>query len=77
MPGFIDNVGRLLSYRMTVAELIGLGLFVGTPYLTIGLIWTLTHTAYLHGMHGLDLVVSFLGSIALWPVLLVANICMQ
>lgn len=77
MPGFLDNVGRLLNYRMPIGELIGLGLFLGTPYLTIGLIWTLTHTGALHGMRGLDLVVSLLGSIVAWPVLLIANVCMQ
>ena len=56
---------------------IGLGLILGTPYLIIGLIWSLTHTAHLHEMHGVDLVVSFLGSIVSWPVLLFSNVCMQ
>ncbi|CAJ1501444.1 hypothetical protein MU0083_002685 [[Mycobacterium] kokjensenii] len=73
----VDGIGRVLSYRMSVGELIGLGLIVGTPYLIIGLIWSLTHTAHLHDMAGLDLVVSFLGSIVSWPVLLVSNVCMQ
>lgn len=77
MPGIVDGIGRVLSYRMSVGELIGLGLIVGTPYLIIGLIWSLTHTAHLHDMQGLDLVVSFLGSIVSWPVLLVSNVCMQ
>ncbi|WP_407663439.1 hypothetical protein [Mycolicibacter senuensis] len=62
---------------MSVAELIGLGLIVGTPYLIVGLIWSLTHTAHLHEMQGIDLVVSFLGSIVSWPVLLFSNVCMQ
>lgn len=77
MPGMVDGIGRLLSYRMSVGELIGLALIVGTPYLIIGLVWSLTHTAHLHEMQGLDLVVSFLGSIVSWPVLLVADVCMQ
>ncbi|WP_412178193.1 hypothetical protein [Mycolicibacter heraklionensis] len=77
MPGIVDGIGRLLSYRMSVGELIGLGLILGTPYLIIGLIWSLTHTAHLHDLQGLDLVVSFLGSIVSWPVLLVSNVCMQ
>jgi hypothetical protein len=77
MPGIVNNIGRLLSYRMSVGELIGLGLILGTPYLIIGLIWSLTHTAHLHEMQGVDLVVSFLGSIVSWPVLLVADVCMQ
>ena len=77
MPGIVDGIGRLLSYRMSVGELIGLGLILGTPYLIIGLVWSLTHTAHLHEMQGLDLVVSFLGSIVSWPVLLFSNVCMQ
>ncbi|WP_428844394.1 hypothetical protein [Mycolicibacter sinensis] len=77
MPGIVNNIGRLLSYRMSVGELIGLGLILGTPYLIIGLLWSLTHTAHLHEMQGVDLVVSFLGSIVSWPVLLVADVCMQ
>lgn len=77
MPGIVDGIGRLLSYRMSVGELIGMGLIIGTPYLIIGLVWSLTHTAHLHEMQGLDLIVSFLGSIVSWPVLLVSNVCMQ
>lgn len=77
MPGIVYGIGRLLSYRMSVGELIGMGLIIGTPYLIIGLVWSLTHTAHLHEMQGLDLIVSFLGSIVSWPVLLVSNVCMQ
>lgn len=77
MSGIVNNIGRLLSYRMSIGELIGLGLILGTPYLIIGLIWSLTHTAHLHEMQGVDLVVSFLGSIVSWPVLLFSNVCMQ
>ncbi|WP_409434768.1 hypothetical protein [Mycobacterium sp. SMC-14] len=77
MPGLLDGLGRLLSYRMTVGELIGLGFILGAPYLIVGLIWSLTHTTRLHEMHGLDLAVSFLGSIVAWPVLAIANVCMQ
>lgn len=77
MPGLLGGIGRLLSYRMTVGELIGLGCILGVPYLIVGLIWTLTHATRLHEMHGLDLAVSFLGSIVAWPVLAIANVCMQ
>jgi hypothetical protein len=51
-------------------------LVVGTPYLLIGAIWSTTHTAHLQNMHGVDLAVSFLGSIVSWPVLLFSNVCM-
>ncbi|MGV0636235.1 hypothetical protein ABQE69_17200 [Mycolicibacillus trivialis] len=73
----LEKLGRLLSYRMSIGEFIGLGLILGTPYLIIGTIWSLTHTAHLHEMQGVDLVVSFLGSIVSWPVLLFSNVCMQ
>ena len=66
----------ILDYQLSIAELIGIGLLLGIPYLAIGLVWSSTHTEHLRDMRGADLVVSFLGSIAAWPVLLVANVCM-
>lgn len=72
----LDKVRRLLGFQLTIAELIGLALIVGTPYLLVGVVWSTTHTEHLHRMHGADLVVSFLGSIVSWPVLLFADVCM-
>lgn len=72
----LETIRRILGYQVTIAQLIALGLILGTPYLLIGAIWSTTHTAHLQNMHGADLVVSFLGSIASWPVLLFANVCM-
>jgi hypothetical protein len=51
-------------------------LIVGTPYLLIGAIWSTTHSAHLQNMHGLDLAVSFLGSIVSWPLLLFSSVGM-
>jgi hypothetical protein len=72
----ITKLRQLLSYQMTVAEWMGLGVILGTPYLIVGVIWSSTHADHLHGMQGADLVVSFLGSIVSWPVLLFSNVCM-
>lgn len=72
----LGKVRQLLSFQLTIAELIGLGLLVGTPYLLVGVIWSSTHTDHLRQLHGADLVVSFLGSIVSWPVLLFADVCM-
>lgn len=77
MVGMLEKLGRLLAYKLSIGELIGLGLILGTPYLIIGAIWSATHTTHLHDMQGADLVVSFLGSIVSWPVLLFSNVCMQ
>lgn len=67
---------RLLSFQVTIGELIVAALVLGTPYLIIGVIWSSTHTEHLHRMTGADLVVSYLGSIVSWPVLLFADVCM-
>lgn len=67
---------KILSYEMTVAEFIGLAILVGTPYGLVGIVWTLTHTSHLGRMGGVDLVVSFLGSIVCWPVLIFSDVCM-
>lgn len=72
----LSKIQQILDYQLTIAELIGLTILLGTPYLIVGLIWSCTHTEHLHDMHGADYVVSFLGSIVSWPVLLFSNVCM-
>ena len=67
---------RLLSFQVTVGELIVVALIVGTPYLIAGVIWSSTHTEHLQQVTGVDLVVSYLGSIVSWPVLLFADVRM-
>jgi hypothetical protein len=72
----LTRLRQVLSYQLTIAELMGIAVILGTPYLIVGLIWSSTHTEHLRQMHGADLVVSFLGSIVSWPVLLFSNVCM-
>lgn len=72
----LERLRRVLNFQLTIAELIGIALIVGTPYLLIGVVWSATHTAQLREMDGIDLVVSFLGSIVSWPVLLISNVCL-
>jgi hypothetical protein len=72
----ITKLRQLLSCEMTVAEWLGRAVILGTPYLIVGVIWSSTHTDHLRGMRGADLVVSFLGSIVSWQVLLFSNVCM-
>jgi NADH:ubiquinone oxidoreductase subunit 4 (subunit M) len=72
----LDKVRQVLGFQVTIAQLIAIGLILGTPYLLIGTIWSTTHTDHLHQLHRVDLAVSFLGSIVSWPVLLFSNVCM-
>ena len=67
---------KLLSFQVTVGELITVALVLGTPYLIVGAIWSSTHTEHLQRMGGVDLVVSYLGAIVSWPVLLFSDVCM-
>jgi NADH:ubiquinone oxidoreductase subunit 4 (subunit M) len=76
MTRMLDMLRKVLDFQITVGQLMAIGLIVGTPYLLVGTIWSTTHTEHLHQMHGVDLAVSFLGSIVSWPVLLFANVCM-
>jgi hypothetical protein len=70
----INIVG--VRFQVTPGELIVVAVVVGTPYLIVGAIWSSTHTEHLQHMSGADLVVSYLGSIVSWPVLVVADVCM-
>jgi hypothetical protein len=65
-----------LGFQVTTGELIAVALILGTPYPIVGVIWSSTHVEHLQHMAGADLVVSYLGSIVSWPVLLVADVCM-
>lgn len=72
----LDALRRVLSYRVSIGALIVVALVLGTPYLVVGVIWSSIHTDHLARMDGIDMVVSFLGAIVSWPVLLVADVCM-
>lgn len=72
----LKRLDRLFSYEMKVSEFLGTLIILGIPYGIIGIVWSLTHTSHLREMHGLDVIVSFLGSIVCWPVLLFANVTM-
>ena len=74
--GVLGALRRLLGFQVTIGELIIVTLIIGTPYLIVGVIWSSTHMEHLQHMPGADLVVSYLGSIVSWPVLLVADVCM-
>ncbi|CAA0124887.1 Uncharacterised protein [Mycolicibacterium vanbaalenii] len=57
---------RVLEYRMTVAEWIGIALLLGAPYFVIGVLWSLTRSGA-----AVDL-----RAILLWPMLLISDGCM-
>jgi hypothetical protein len=72
----LARIRQLLEFELSIAELVGGAVLLAGPYLLFGLGWTITHAQALHGLRGLELAVSLLGSIALWPALLLANVCL-
>ncbi|WP_280508719.1 hypothetical protein [Nocardia flavorosea] len=72
----LKRLDRIFSYEMKVSEFLGALIILGIPYGIIGIVWTLTHTSHLREMHGLDVIISFLGSIVCWPVLTFSNVTM-
>ena len=72
----LAKVRRILSFEMTIAEWIGTAAMLPVPYLLVGVIWSLIHTDQLSHSHGAARVVAFLGSVALWPVLAVTDVCL-
>ena len=64
-----------MDFELSLAELIGVGVLLAGPYLLIGLVWTCTHPHSVDGLRGVELLISVLGSVALWPALLLANVC--
>jgi hypothetical protein len=73
--GMLGPLPRLLGFQVAIGELIVVALILCTPYLIVAVIWSSTHTEHLQHMAGVDLAVSYLGSIVSWPVLLV-DVCM-
>lgn len=72
----LDMLRRGFGYRLSVGRLLVVALVIGTPYLLIGTVWSMTHAEHLNQMRAADYVVSYLGQIASWPVLLFSNVCM-
>jgi hypothetical protein len=73
----LATLRNFLAFEMTIAEWIGTAIIAAIPYLVIGVIWSATHTGHLDGLSGMDRIVSLLGSIVSWPVLLFSDVCMS
>ena len=73
----LTTLSRLMDFELSIAEWIGIGLLLAVPYLIVGLVWSLTHAEPFQRMGGVELLVSVIGSIVLWPALLLANVCLS
>ncbi|OBJ71118.1 hypothetical protein [Mycobacterium sp. 1274756.6] len=76
----LDPINAFLDRRLSIRQLLYLGIVAAVvvlvPYLTVGLIWALTHADHLGALTGADKVFSALGEVVAWPVLLIADVCL-
>jgi hypothetical protein len=61
----LSTLKKISAYEMTIAEWIGLAVLLSTPYLAIGVIWSIGHA------HG---VVQFITSTLTWPWLMFPSV---
>ena len=71
----IESLRRLLRVELTIAEWIGTAVILGAPYLVLGVAYAATHISRLSGLDGPQLVVSVIGSVLAWPLLLFGGAC--
>jgi len=72
----LTTFSRLMDFELSIAEWISIGLLLAGPYLIVGVVWSTTHAEPFQRMGGVELLVSVIGSIVLWPALLLANVCL-
>jgi hypothetical protein len=77
--GMLTAARKVLRFEMTVAEWIGTAAILAVPYLIVGMVLTAVGGDYMGdqlGGQGHSEILSILGSIVSWPVLLVSTVCM-
>ncbi len=77
--GMLTAARKVLSFEMTIAEWIGTAAILAVPYVIVGMVWTAIGGDYAGdhlGGQGHSRILSILGSIVSWPVLLVSTVCM-
>jgi hypothetical protein len=70
----LTAVRKVLGFQMTIAEWIGTAVILAVPYLVVGMVWTAVAGDHIGGQ-GPARILSILGSILTWPVLLVSTVC--
>lgn len=70
-----SSLRRILDYQMTVAEWIGTAVLLGTPYLVIGVVYTVLGNDFVARADGFRAAAAFVGGVVYWPVLLLAGAC--
>lgn len=70
-------IRSLLASRVSIGQLVAIGLVLSIPYGIVGLIWAFNHTEHLDQLAGLDHTFSFIGEIIAWPALVISDVTLR
>lgn len=62
---------------LTLSDLFTLMLWLGLPYIVVGIFWADAHRDHLENVYGVDKFLSYLGEVLAWPLLIVADISLR
>lgn len=68
---------KILDYRISIRQLVAIGLVLGVPYLIIGIFWMAYNSSHLAGLEGLDYLFSWIGEVIAWPPLVISDITLK
>ncbi len=71
-----ERAAGVLGFEMTIAEWLGAAAMLAAPYLVLGLLWAMTHTAAFEAAHGADRVFVFARTVVFWPMLVLTSMCL-
>jgi hypothetical protein len=74
MPMSRNMFDRQLSVRQLANLAIVAIVVIGLPYLAVGVAWAFMHSDHLGTLSGMNQLVSTLGEIVAWPVLLISDV---
>ena len=47
----LSLLDRVLSFQLTIVELICVAVLLGVPYLAVGIVWASSHSAHFEQLH--------------------------
>ncbi|MCX8562557.1 hypothetical protein OS122_16840 [Mycolicibacterium mucogenicum] len=71
-----ERAPGIFGFEMTIAEWLGTAAMLAAPYLLLGVLWAVTHTAAFEAAHGTGRVLVFARTVVFWPMLLLTNMCL-
>jgi hypothetical protein len=71
----LTTLQKLFDVKLTIAEWLGTAVIVNVPYLLLGVAWSAANADRLADLHGVELVLTFVGTVLCWPVLWLPTVC--